>query len=443
MRRLLVSIAVSLAALLSEARGEAAEPDGTAKRPVPDYDGRGTKPEGDGAGIWAARLALSPLYFVSEYLLRRPIGAVTVAAERAELPRKLYDFFAFGPDHKIGWVPVGFLDFGLNPSVGVYGFFDDAVFKHNDLRLHYEVWPDDWLAGSVTDTYHWGRSSLRLRAFMGRRPDQVFYGVGPSTLQSNQSRYTDARFDASAALESHTWRTSRVEAVVGIRKVDLFNGDYGGDPNLQEEAQTGAFAIPFGFDRGYTAPYSRLSVSLDTRRKAEKGSGLHLEVQSEQGADVAHAPLSGWIRYGGDVSAFVDLNQHGRVLGLSVATLFADPLAHGEIPFTELVSLGGDKWMPAYFPRRLVDRSAAVAKLEYAWPVAPWLDGTLQAAVGNVFGEHLEDFKPNLLRLSTAFGLTTTSDPPIQFLVGVGTETFDHGAQFDSVRVSLGVPRLF
>jgi hypothetical protein len=77
------------------------------------------------------------------------------------------------------------------------------------------------------------------------------------------------------------------------------------------------------------------------------------------------------------------------------------------------------------------------------WPIAPGLGGTLQVAVGNVFDAHLSDFKPELSRLSCAFALATTTDPPFEFLVGFGTETFEHGTQVDSLRVSLGIPRSF
>jgi hypothetical protein len=61
----------------------------------------------------------------------------------------------------------------------------------------------------------------------------------------------------------------------------------------------------------------------------------------------------------------------------------------------------------------------------------------MQAAVGNVFGEHLDGFEPSLLRFSGAVGVTTVSAPDsaIQFLVGFGTETFEHGGQVDSIRV--------
>jgi len=105
--------------------------------------------------------------------------------------------------------------------------------------------------------------------------------------------------------------------------------------------------------------------------------------------------------------------------------------------------LGGDNWMHGFFPGRLRDRSAGVAQIEYTWPVAPWLSGALQGAVGNVFGEHFDGFDPKLLRVSAGVGLTVSTKPPIELLVGFGTDTIDRGATIDSVRVSVGVPRLF
>lgn len=35
------------------------------------------------------------------------------------------------------------------------------------------------------------------------------------------------------------------------------------------------------------------------------------------------------------------------------------------------------------------------------------------------------------------------TDPPLEFLLGFGTETFEHGSQMDSIRVMLGVPHTF
>ncbi len=415
------------------------------KRALPNYDGRGPVSEDDPA-LWPLRVILSPLYFTSEYILRQPLGALTRAAERAKIPEKLYDVFAFGPGHKIGWAPVGLVEFGFLPSVGVFTFWNGAFTDKNNLTLHYEIWPTDWYAGNITDRWSFDKSTTLQFRFSGfKRPDQVFYGLGPESAQYHQSRFTEARFDASARLERYVWRMSRLEIQGGVRKADLAPGHFGSDPSLEVEAATGAFEVPFGFNRGYLAPYGRAYASLDTRkRNATTGSGARFEAQAEGGGDVEHAPASGWLRWGGSATAFADMDEHGRILSFALAAAFADPIGDEPIPYTELVMLGGDNWLHGFYPGRLRDRSAAVGQVQYVWPVAPWLNGNLQAAVGNVFGAHLEGFDMKLLRFSGGIGLTTTlMNPPIEVLVAFGTDTFDRGASIDSFRVSFGVPRLF
>jgi hypothetical protein len=371
---------------------------------------------------------------------------MTKGMEKVDLPTRVYNAFTFGPHHNIGIIPVGFVEFGFNPSIGVYAFWNDAVVKHNDVRLHYEMWPSEWFGGALTDRYRIDRDRwVQVRIAATRRPDEVFYGIGPDTPQWHQSRYGIDKFDASAAMQARMWRSSRVRGTVGVRKVDVFSGHYGSDPSIEDEARSGAFELPFGFNRGYMGPYSDLHLVLDTRKHDEmRGSSFRAEAESEQGADVEHSPASGWIRYGGNVGAFLDLNGHARILSLQVAAIFADALGGQQIPFTELVTLGGDVWMRGYFPGRLVDRSAAIAQLAYAWPVAPKVSATMQGAVGNVFGEHLSNFDAGLLRISAAFGIEAhIGDPPLQFLVGFGTEPIDRGATVDSFRITVGVPRTF
>jgi hypothetical protein len=156
------------------------------KRAVPDYDGRGPPPTTPGAvALWVPRIVFWPLYFTSEFLIRRPLGALVSAAERSHVPTVLYDFFTFGRDHKAGFAPIALIDFGFNPSVGIYAFWDGALVENNDLRAHASTWGTDWLAGSLTDRIHLrnrGSVSLNLRAV--RRPDMAYFGTGPRSLQS-------------------------------------------------------------------------------------------------------------------------------------------------------------------------------------------------------------------------------------------------------------------
>ena len=419
----------------------------TPKRELPDYRGRPAAPAtvGDGA-LWVPRIVFFPLWLTSEYVLRIPIGAFLVAAEKNNWPKSVYDFFAFGPDHKAGFAPLVLADFGFNPSVGVYAFWDDACFKGHDLGVHAATWGEDWIAGSVTERFKLENKKVLTLMLEGvRRPDHAYFGEGPSTLQSNLSRYGEDIVNGHVALAVPLGRVVRVEAGGGLKSVSIYHGHFRDDPSVEESAVAGVFPLPYGFGRGYSEEYNKLKVSLDSRAHPPGGSGVRLELEGEQGNDVKSAPYSGWIRYAANAGAFYDIGDHGRVLELVVSTLFADPLGPNPIPFTELVALGGNGLMRGFYPGRLIDRSAAVATFRYRWPVAIWLDGSIKAAVGNVFGEHLEGFDPGLLRFSGALGVSSRNSPDgsIEALVGFGTETFDHGGQIDSIRILVGTNRGF
>jgi hypothetical protein len=81
-----------------------------------------------------------------------------------------------------------------------------------------------------------------------------------------------------------------------------------------------------------------------------------------------------------------------------------------------------------------------VATLRYSWPIWIWLDGSMQVATGNVFGERFDGFRPERNRFSAAIGIegTGSRDSIFQALVGFGTETFESGAKLDSLRVVVG-----
>jgi len=415
------------------------------KRQPIDYDGREEPTTAGDVLIWIPRVALSPLYLVSEYVVRRPLGFLIAGAERANLPEILYDIFAFGPDHSIGIYPIAFIDFGFDPSVGLYFFWNDALAKDNDFRLRASIWADDWRAVRLTDRLKLSsindETTLGLDASLVRRPDYVFYGIGPRTLESDISRFSATRLEARMALDYGFWRSSRLTSSFGVRSVRFDPGNYGDDPTVQEHVAAGVFAQPDRLSEGYMLLYSRAELAIDSRcARPCSGSGVRLEAQLEHDADVRDPSASGFVRYGGSVGGFYDLAELHRVVSLSVTTLFVDPLADSAVPFTELASVGGDFSMRGFVPGRLVDRSAAFATLRYRWPIWIFLDGSVQLAVGNVFGEHLKGLSPSLLRYSGAIGIESVGSPDssLELLVGVGSETFGDGGEISSVRFVVG-----
>lgn len=419
----------------------------TEHREMPDYDGRGPPPTtAADVALWVPRVLLSPIYFITEYVFRWPLGLAIAGAERSHLPQYLYDFFFFGPNHKAGFAPIAFFDFGFNPSVGLFAFWDDAGLKGHDLRFHGSIWQGGWLAGVFSDLLPLGGDNTVTMTWNGiRRPDYAFYGLGPRSRDYGESRYGQDTLEAKVVFDLPGWRSSRLQLGSGIKSVALYHGHFGGDPSVEKQAAAGVFPLPPGFGRGYTAAYNHALIAVDSRRaRPAPGSGVRLELEAEGDHDLRRSPAS-WAKYGGTVAGYWDVDGHHRVLSLSTTARFVDPIGGTPVPFTEQVSFGGSEILRGYYPGRLVDRSGIAATAHYRWPIWVWLDGSLQAAVGNVFGEHLDGFKPSLLRFSSAIGIESVSTPDnsLELLFGFGTETFESGGKIDSFRIQVGTNRGF
>ena len=390
------------------------------------------------------RVLAFPFHLVSEYLIRRPMGWLVVTAERDDWPTAIMDFFTFDEEQRVGLVPTAFFDFGFKPSVGLYFFADDAFVEDNSLRLNVGFWGDDWLKFAGRD-----RIALDEETFVEvggswiRRPDYLFHGIGPSSLDSHASRYSADTGEGILSYQTGLWRWSSLHTDVGVRDVSYRESSCCDNPSIQERAQAGEIDMPEGFDTGFTAGFARLEAALDTRLPdPEPGDGIRIEAFGEQDVELdPDRKPNRWVKYGGKVGGFLDLTGHRRVLSLWVAGAFVEPMGGEEVvPFTEFTSLGGAGEMRGFLQGRLYGRSSLVSTLQYEWPVWVWLRGTLQVAAGNVFAENLSDFDTKLLRLSSAVGLRSVSsqDHFLEVLTGIGTETYEEGWDVTSFRLLLG-----
>jgi hypothetical protein len=62
-----------------------------------------------------------------------------------------------------------------------------------------------------------------------------------------------------------------------------------------------------------------------------------------------------------------------------------------------------------------------------------------------VFGEHLDGFRLGRMRWSGALGVESNGAPDsvFQFLIGMGSETFESGGKIDSFRLAVGATHGF
>jgi hypothetical protein len=410
------------------------------KREVPDYDGRGNRDvDADTWALWIPRIALSPLYVVNEYVLRRPIGAFVTVAERRHWVNEISDLFTFGPHSNYILTPTALFDFGLLPSVGVY-FAGDGAFVHgNTLRLHAATWGSDWINATALDrmTWHSG-TSVGVRVDFKREADLLFFGTGPDITTATRARYGLQRFDAGATFGQTLSGESVLALASGVRTIAYRAGNCCGDPSLDERIADGSLAMPAGYGISYTTLYERAALTLDTRApRPASATGGYLDMHAETDFDVRND--RSWIEYGAIAGLAVDLQSRQRTVKIQIGVDYADPLRGDVVPFNELSSIGGSL-MPGFVAGWMTGRSTIAGQLGYSWPVWMWLDGQARFSVGNAFDSHLDDFAVAKLRMSADLGVTSIGkrDQGFEVLFGVGTNTLEQGAGIDSFRLTFG-----
>ena len=411
------------------------------KRERQEYGGP-QAPQVGPALLWVPRVVLFPPWLISEYVVRQPVGALTRAAERDQWPEQIVAFFTFGERRQITLFPSVLFDFGLKPSVGFNFAWKYFLAEPNTLRVHFGFWGPDWISTRVIDEYELSASqTLTFEGQFVRRKDLPFYGIGPESPSSPRLRYQAMTSELSVGYRKTLWRSSTLTARAGMRSLSFGTGSCCGEQSIDSAVAAGSIPAPPGLGEGYIAEFQGMSLAFDSRRpRPQNGTGIRLEAHGETVfAPARHShEARAWVGYGGTAGVALDAGG-GRVFGLGANAELVDPLL-GTVPFTDQASLGGSQPMRGYLIGRLVDRSSLVARAQYTWPVWFFLNGVVQADVGNVFGPRFEGFAAELLRLSTAIGIRSNGSPDsgLEILIAGATDPFGSGFRYSSFRLVIG-----
>ncbi len=436
------------------------------KRARRDYDGRDDVADAGEVALWIPRVLFFPFYVVTEYFIRAPLGALLVAAERYDI---IADLLA---PSTIGVIPTAFIDFGFRPSAGAYFFWNNFLAEGNDFRAHLSFGGIQFWKGGLADRIPFvppigierSKSYFQMEANFLTRGDLLFWGVGPDTKDEGQATYGIFTVGGGGRFHVEPWRGRIFEAWLTARYTSTDEGACRGQqsivtedyvarlcnpPTIRRQILDGVYPLPPHYGRPYATLKNGVRVVLDSREpRPAPGTGAAVDVSVEQVSEFDQPKTGGWLNWGGVAAGFVDLTGTQRVLSLTLGARFQDRLREETvIPFTELVGAKHIEDVPdldlmrGFQPGRLLGSSAVVATLEYRWPIWAFIDGTLQAAVGNAFSRpHLEDFDPELLRFSFVGGVRSPNhrDHSFNFLVGFGTNTFREGFQASAFRLVIG-----
>lgn len=426
------------------------------RRELPDYDGReDARPTAGRRLLWIPRIVMAPVWVVTEFLLRRPLGYLVTNVEEQEIPDKVVQFFTFGPENNMALAPTFSFDFGFRPNVGVYFRWNDFVSEGHRWRAGFNFGGKRWLSGALAYRYapknqNW-EFQIGTRAIT--RPDGLYFGLGSTVSEDNRSRYSWTNYDANMSFTAKFWRQSGMAIELGYRNRQ-FGDRTGGRRTIQEriddpdaglDPQRAIRELPPGFEEGISIVRQRTRLTLDSRpSRPASGSGVRMIGEYTVGFNPESASELTFVNIGGSVSAFVDLTGYQHVIGVHLSAAISKALA-GETPFTELPTLSGNGPMRGFVGNFLSGHSEASLLVDYHWPVWNWLDGTLHVAVGNVYDQEFEGFSLKNQRLSFGVGLAGVSqrDHFFEFLVGFGTDTFENGPDVESVRILFGGTREF
>lgn len=459
------------------------------RREVPNYDGRPGQDPSAGEGlIWVPRVLFYPLHLVLEYGLRWPIVQGITFAEKHYLIERTKRLFTFA-DGKSGLFPTLFFDFGVNPSAGLYFYYNDLGFRTNSLSLQAGVWADDWYHVIATDSFKVFRNDsgeITLRGEFIYRPDQVFkvfsginrrFATDPGTnvpvllprAITDEHFFRVREVELESSLRAKLTDLNRVSFGVFYRNVKIENG-YG--PSIEDSAVgwgsgSGDPASAWVARRvpGYNATYnlieSKLRFELDSRspdRVFTPGSGLRLELFGSFAIDPGQTALN-FVRWGAEAGGFWDVSGINHVLGLHLYLEALEATGDAPVPLTERIALGGGEHMRGFLEGWFRGDSAFELTLDYRYPIWSFLDAYLFASLGNVFEGRFEYFHVKRMQLNWGIGFrsNTSREVSFDFMVGFGTnelkewdeeepekgEPRNRGFEVDNVRVIFGINQGF
>jgi len=339
--------------------------------------------------------------------------------------------------------------FNDDMTIGVYplAFFESSQGVLLGAQLTAEVTPDDYIkvfagvgtaAGLRASAEYLmlnrldGRLDAQFNVEYDQRGQRRFYGFGNADEVDTQppmpidpfdedvafrTFYKDKLARASALGDLEVLHNFFVDGAASIARRDRADSSRG--PPIQDVYMPSSL---IDFDR-YNAFYAEGQLRYDSRGPASEWQPRMLWSTGTLAA--VHGGYSildtdeSFFRYGFDVQQFFPIGANPRVLSVRLESeaITADI---DEVPFTEVPSLGGRRWLRGYAIDRFRDKVAAVGTVEYQWDLARWLYASVYVDVGRVYPSW-SDLTFDGLRAGYGFSLEAQSHQSLIARVSVAS----------------------
>jgi Omp85 superfamily domain len=427
------------------------------KRKAPSYDGRG--PARLTAGevlVWVPRILFLPVYVTLEYLIRWPLVNLITLIEKYHLIEYARGVLGLGTKG-IVLFPTIFVDFSRFASAGFYFKAADLGVKGHQLVIQAGAWSGHWYHAVVKDRFNVfakDEGKVTLRTEFIWRPDYAFHGLGPDTLQKDESFFRQRITEVELSLHARMKDLNRLYVGVLYRNVKLEAGQGRSidhfDPDPAARLPWDANDLP-GYGQTYDLMTAKLQLDLDSRRPeriASRGSGIRMEMFGSYSVDPGNTNLQ-FAQWGYELAGFWDVTGHNHVLAFRMYLAAQEQIGDDPLPISERLLLGGGtERLRGFLEGRFRGDSALLFTVQYRYPIWSMLDANLFLSMGNVFTGRFEDFSFRRLAMSWGIALRTNTSRDVSFdvLVAFGTNQAEHwGGNFkvDFIRVTAGINQGF
>lgn len=246
---------------------------------------------------------------------------------------------------------------------------------------------------------------VRLGLDVRRRPDEAFWGIGPATSKTDQSRYERTVATQSVEVALHDGGTLRTVAHVGLEWNAMRDADSDEYPDLTDRFG----ALPGSTGEAVFAN-AGLTVLGDTRdQPGNPRAGWLAMGRAQVTRELSHGDFD-FVRFNAEAVRYLHIYS-GRVLLARIGGSAVAPLSGGRVPFYHLSEVGDEATTIRGFDRgRYRDRQAVFGGVEYRWPVWHVIDGLAFVNAGQVGRSMTDDIDADLVRVSWGAGLRLWRD---------------------------------
>lgn len=397
--------------------------------------------EPEDAYLFVPRLVLFPVNLALK-LIALPLRGTAILLDRYYVIENVKDVL-YNDERTAGVLPNVSYTSGYGFSAGVKAFHDDLFGNEEELKasamyggLYLQGYKLSFVGERAFHTPLWLEAHARYEV----KPALWFSGYGNRNLsgtgtnleprdQSVGTRYRENRVLAALLIGSSVGETGNrsktgVETTFNVRNFEGEGRNFP-QPSIEEIYDTSALV---GFDEGVNVLEFSPTFIYDSRdTEAITSKGVYLDMFG--GYALATSTDQGFWHYGVTLATFVNLYKRSRTLSLR-AVLEGVHGDEEDIPFSELVRLGGPMRLRGYHLDQFRDNLAAVGSVEYRYPVHQLLSGEVFVDAGRVGRDYPEIFDRQGLEhfhYGAGLGFVFHSDDKVNFKLEAA---YGDGVQF-------------